>query len=120
VVFKYKSAIKYIGGKDQVIRRIMRTLLFVMGEIKLSPEAKMALKRTGASWGELLARHGAGDYGDVTEAQKRRNLENAPGQGGVLSGYILPDATRINIYTNIERSRTFIVVEGQGLTDASE
>jgi hypothetical protein len=98
----------------------MRTLLFVMGQIKLSPEAKMVFQRTGAFWGELLARHSAGDYGDVTEAQKRRNLENAPGQGGILSGYVLPDATRINIYTNIERSRTFVVVEGQSLTEASE
>lgn len=98
----------------------MATLLFVMGEVKFSPEAKTALNKTGASWGELLARHGAGDYGDVTEAQKRRNLENAPGKGGILSGYILQDSTRINVYTNIERSRTFIVVEGQGLTEASE
>ena len=98
----------------------MATLLFVMGEIKLSPEAKAAFYRTGAFWGELLARHGVGDSGDVTEAQKLRNLENAPGKGGILSGYVLPDATRINIYTNIERSRTFIVVEGQSLTDASQ
>jgi hypothetical protein len=98
----------------------MATLLFVMGEIKLSPEAKGALNRTGASWGELLARHGAGDYGDITEAQKIRNLENAPGRGGILSGYVLPDTTRINIYTNIERSRTFVVVEGQSLTEATQ
>jgi hypothetical protein len=98
----------------------MATLLFVMGGVKFSPEAKVALSRTGVAWGELLARHGAGDYGDVSEAQKRRNLENAPGKGGILSGYVLPDATRINIYTNIERSCTFVVVEGQSLTEVSE
>ncbi len=98
----------------------MAEVLLVMGEVKLSPEAKAALKRTGASWRELLARHSRGDYGDVTEAQKVRNLENAMGQGGILSGYILPDANRIIIYTNSERSFTFVVVEGQSLTSATE
>jgi hypothetical protein len=95
-------------------------MLFVMGEVRLSPEVKKTLNRTGTSWGELLARHSTGDYGDVSEAQKLRNLENANGRGGILSGYIVSDGTRINLYTNAERSFTFVVVEGQSLTDATE
>ena len=98
----------------------MELQLFVMGEVKISPEAKAALERTGTPWGELVAQHGAGEYGDISEAQNLRNRQNTAGQGGVLSSYNLPDGTRLNLYTNMGRDFTFIVVEGQALAEATQ
>jgi hypothetical protein len=64
-------------------------------------------KANGQTAAELIARHVAGDFGDVSESDAEANRQNiAIGTGRVLSAYTLADgATRLWVITNIVDGR---------------
>ena len=49
--------------------------MFQLGEVIVTPRASLALADSALSLDDLLARHGVGDWGDVSAAERRLNDE---------------------------------------------
>ncbi len=61
----------------------------------------------------LLARHAVGDWGDITEEDRRENERAVAAGCRLLSAYTLRDGTRIWIITEADRSSTTILLPGE-------
>lgn len=58
----------------------------------------------------FVARHAAGDWGDINEADKRANDEALQAGDRIMSGYQLPDGNRLWILTEADRSATTVIL----------
>jgi len=79
---------------------------FDMGQVVLTPGV-LELVYSGLNFAELLQRHGQGDWGDLTEFDKRQNDEglNPETVDRLFSSYDTP-AGKIWIITEWDRSVT--------------
>ncbi len=88
----------------------MATARFPLGRTVATPGAIEALVRAGETPLPYLARHVAGDWGDVDQDDKAEN-ESALKDGlRILSAYRLADNTRIWVITEADRSVTTILL----------
>ena len=88
----------------------MATARFPLGRTVATPGAIEALVRAGETPLPYLARHVAGDWGDLDQDDKAEN-ESALKDGlRILSAYRLADNTRIWVITEADRSVTTILL----------
>lgn len=87
-----------------------------LGHVTVAPAAAAALALHpgndphGRGWLDLLARHAAGDWGDVDPGDQRANQRAVSAGLEVQSAYELPgDLTRIWIVTTGDRALTTIL-----------
>ena len=84
--------------------------LFKLGKLLITPGALQALQASGDSpWG-ILARHMAGDWGEVDDEDKRLNDAAVKDGTRVLSAYLTSQRTRIWIITEADRNATTILL----------
>ncbi len=89
------------------------TPLFPLGHVVSTPGAAEALNRNGGSFLTYLARHSAGDWGDIDPDDANQN-DRAVAQGGRLfSAYFLPDRARIWVITEADRSVTTFLLPAE-------
>ena len=86
----------------------MNKPLFDLGRTLATPGALAALERAGVSPATLLSRHACGDWGDMTEADKRLNDEALQDGSRIFSAYILPTGTKVKVWVISEAA------DGQG------
>ena len=80
--------------------------MFALGQLTATPGALAALETAQQRPMDLLARHTAGDWGDV-DAEDRRANDDAIAEGTrLLSVYHLDTGTEIWIITEADRSST--------------
>ncbi len=86
--------------------------LFPLGQIIATPGALDAFERnlTGPDAFQLLARHAAGDWGDVPAEDAAENAYSVPRHLRLISSYRLADGTRLWIITEADRSRTTLLL----------
>ena len=83
---------------------------FEPGVMVATAGALQTILRVGKAPDEYITRHVAGDWGDLTDADKEEN-ERALEQGTrLLSAYHLPDGTKIWIITEADRSSTTVLL----------
>ena len=88
----------------------MATARFPLGRTVATPGAIEALVRAGETPLPYLARHVAGDWGDLDQEDQAEN-ESALKDGlRILSAYRLADNTRIWVITEADRSVTTILL----------
>ena len=88
----------------------MATARFALGRTVATPGAIAALLRAGETPLPYLARHVAGDWGDVDQDDRAEN-ETALKDGlRILSAYRLADNTRIWVITEADRSVTTVLL----------
>ena len=58
---------------------------------------------------EALRRHQSGDWGEVSEDDKRCNDDSVDGRGRLLSAYTLPSGNKVWCLTEWDRSITTIL-----------
>ena len=75
---------------------------FSLGPLVATPGALEALGRNGSTGLKFLARHAAGDWGDLCEEDKKSNDAALQTGARLLSAYHLPDGTKIWIITDAE------------------
>lgn len=87
------------------------TPLFSLGQIVSTPGALSALGGEGTGADELLKRHVTGDWGDLSEGDKRENDLSVTEGFRILSAYTLP-ITRVKIWviTEADRSSTTLLL----------
>ncbi len=83
---------------------------FQPGRIVATPGALGALEASGEAPGGYLARHIAGDWGDVDEDDHRENELSLIHGFRLLSAYILNSGAKIWIITEADRSVTTVLL----------
>lgn len=91
----------------------MSTRLFELGAVVATPGALDALRAANVSPAELLARHVAGDWGDVSADDRRENDFSVNRPLRILSSYILPTGERIWVITEADRSSTTFLLPSE-------
>lgn len=76
--------------------------LFKPGQIVATPACLSELQRAGQNLWEFLARHLAGDWGDLEAEDKAANDEAVKDGSRILSAYILKTGEKIWIITEAE------------------
>lgn len=82
--------------------------LFALGRVSITLTAAAALKSAGQTVVEFLARHCAGDWGQVEEEDAHDNNDSIVMGAQLLSEYILNTGVEIWIVTEADRSATTI------------
>jgi hypothetical protein len=83
---------------------------FPLGKIVGTPAALAVLERNGKSPFEFLARHQAGDWGEVDEHDRAENETSLEQGFRLLSAYTLADGARIWVITEADRSSTCVLL----------
>jgi len=86
---------------------------FDVGEIVITPAASNALAANSMTVDELLTRHQAGDWGDVSAQVREVNERGLREQFNLQSTYALPDCRRLVVVTNRQRTATTIHLDAQ-------
>ena len=84
--------------------------LFSLGRIVATPGALAALEEAGEQPSTFLARHAAGDWGDLSEGDRRENEFSLLHGFRLLSAYRLRTGTRIWVISEADRSATTILL----------
>lgn len=84
--------------------------MFPLGHLAITPGAMEALSKANISADNVIQRHVLGDWGDVTESDRKSNELGVEMGGRILSAYNLPDQTRIWVTTEPDRSGTTILL----------
>ena len=83
---------------------------FQPGRTVATPGALAALEASGEAPVGYLARHIAGDWGDVDEHDRRENELSLTHGFRLLSAYTLNSGTKIWIITEADRSATTVLL----------
>ena len=84
--------------------------LFPLGQTVATPGAIMALSAAGISTHELMSRHVAGDWGQVSSDDAALNDRSIGNGTRILSAYELPHGSMVWIITEADRSSTTILL----------
>jgi hypothetical protein len=88
----------------------MASRSFPLGNLVSTPGALEAIEHAGDTPLPYLARHAAGDWGDLDPGDKAENEPALIDGLRILSAYRLADDTRIWIITEADRSSTTILL----------
>ena len=88
----------------------MSGIKFEPGRIVATPGALEAFRASGDDPLAYLARHLAGDWGDVDEHDRRENELSLQNGWRILSCYRMNNGTRFWIITEADRSSTCILL----------
>ena len=89
------------------------TARFPLGHTLTTPGALGAFVRTGSSPLPLLARHQAGDWGDVDVEDRQANDLDLVHGGRLFSVYHLQDGTKLWCITEADRSATTLLLPSE-------
>lgn len=81
-----------------------------LGAIVATPGALRALEEAGQGSWEFLARHAAGDWGEVGPEDREENELSVREGFRVLSAYTLKTGVKIWIITEADRSATTVLL----------
>jgi hypothetical protein len=83
---------------------------FGLGQVVATPGALAALEESGEQPCEFLARHAAGDWGDLSEEDRNENQISLELGFRLLSSYRLKDGAKLWIITEADRSSTTLLL----------
>jgi hypothetical protein len=85
---------------------------FLLGSLKITPEARRALHRLPY---DLICRHAVGDYGQITEQERKANELGMKTLGRILSRYSVdptnPHSPKVRISTEETWRETIVSIE---------
>lgn len=84
--------------------------LFPLGQLVATPGALDALHQAHQTPWEFLSRHVNGDWGELTEEDKRENEFSVTRHLRILSAYTLSTGVKIWLITEADRSATTILL----------
>jgi len=85
-------------------------ILCVLGQVGTTSVALQALQKAEQEPSEFLDRHGNGEWGDVTDADKQENEVSIEQGFRILSAYTTSAGDRIWVLTEADRSATIILL----------
>jgi len=94
--------------KSDVVARTKN--LFELGQVVATPGALACLEKFGVGAIELLRRHQSGDWGVLTDDDKKANAQSVERGLRILSNYPLQGEGRIWVITEADRSVTTLLL----------
>ncbi len=91
----------------------MSRQLFGLGQIVATPGALDALTEAGSNGFEYLARHVTGDWGDLSDEDRRENDLSVCEGFRILSAYTLTTGVKLWIITEADRSSTCLLLPSE-------
>ncbi len=91
----------------------MKTPLFRLGQVVLTPGAIRALEEARLCPWDFLARHSAGDWGDLDEEDWHLNDEAVKDGSRILSAYLTAKGERVWVITEADRSVTTLLLPSE-------
>lgn len=86
---------------------------FSLGQVYSTPGALEALNENSQDAIELLNRHQSGDWGCLSDEDKRENEFSVDKELRIFSAYKLKDDTKIWVITEADRSSTTILLPSE-------
>ena len=86
------------------------TAKFSLGQVVTTPGALAALEQAGQSAFEFLARHVAGDWGDLGDEDRNENDFSLEHGFRLVSSYTLRSGAKLWIITEADRSSTCLLL----------
>ena len=83
---------------------------FPLGRVVATPGALKALEQANENPFEFLARHQAGDWGELCEEDKKENEFSIQNGFRILSAYRTRNNTKIWVITEADRSATTLLL----------
>ena len=80
------------------------------GQIVATPGALAAFEESGEQPSKFLRRHACGDWGDLSEEDRKENEFSLVNGFRLLSSYTLSSGTRIWVITEADRSSTTLLL----------
>ncbi len=87
--------------------------LFPLGQIVATPGALAALETAGQDGREFLRRHVCGDWGDLSEEDRKENDFSVTRSLRILSVYQLTTSERLWVITEADRSSTTLLLPSE-------
>ena len=81
-----------------------------LGQIVATRGALAAFEESGEQPGKFLRRHACGDWGDLSEEDRKENEFSLVNGFRLLSSYTLSSGTRIWVITEADRSSTTLLL----------
>jgi hypothetical protein len=89
------------------------TDMFPLGQIVITPAALELLEQGNISPESIIQRHVLGDWGDMTDSDKKANDLAVEMGGRILSAYKLPRGTEVWVTTEPDRNSTTIMLPSE-------
>ena len=86
---------------------------FPLGQIVATPGALAALEKSSEEPGTFLTRHACGDWGDLSEEDRKENEFSLAHGFRLLSSYKLRNGTKLWIITEADRSSTTLLLPNE-------
>ena len=83
---------------------------FELGRTLITPGARDAIEEAGQAPHEFLQRHEAGDWGELSEDDRRENELSVEHGFRILSAYTTRKGQRVWVITEADRSATTILL----------
>jgi len=83
---------------------------FNLGQLVATPGALSALEEAGQDAIEFVSRHASGDWGKVSDADRKENEFSLEHGFRLLSSYKLRNGTKLWIITEADRSSTTLLL----------
>jgi hypothetical protein len=83
---------------------------FPLGQVVATPAALDALLAAGQTPDEFIARHHAGDWGEVGDDDRQSNNESVDDGGRLLSVYTLTTGVKLRVISEADRSATTLLL----------
>jgi hypothetical protein len=87
-----------------------RKPLFDLGQLVTTPGALAALEKSGQSPMDFLSRHVVGDWGELSEDDRKENQFSVENGFRILSGYKTHAGERVWVITEGSRCHTTILL----------
>jgi hypothetical protein len=91
----------------------MTEALFQLGSLVATPGALEAFAEAGETPLAYIARHAAGDWGELDEEDVQENQFSLENGFRLLSAYRLSDGTKVWIITEADRSATTVLLPSE-------
>jgi hypothetical protein len=88
-----------------------RSTKFELGHVIVTPSATNAMAAAGQEASDLLARHQAGDWGEISDQERHVNELGLNGSYNIVSIFPAGGGQRVTIMTKGDRSMTLVHID---------
>jgi hypothetical protein len=92
------------------MQQTARKPLFNLGQLVATPGALAALEKSGQSPMDFISRHVTGDWGELSEDDRKENLFSLENGFRLLSSYKTDAGDRLWVITESSRSHTTLLL----------
>ena len=91
----------------------MPAVKFNLGQLVATPGALAALEQAGQDANDFVLRHASGDWGDLSDDDRKENEFSLLHEFRLLSAYTLRNGVKLWVITEADRSATTVLLPGE-------